>query len=165
MRRRLMATQGGAPTVDWRLPAIHGIFVLWRRNQSTDLATATCGNSLRRRHLTWVHRAVRMAGDDAPGVKRIDALRNDLHQLAPSRYATFDGKSEVIMYPYRIFLSYCSEDKAYAKGLVDALSDRRLVVFWDHMLTPGNPFTPEIKTKISRSQQGAPPGAAPGRVE
>ena len=55
------------------------------------------------------------------------------------------------MYPYRIFLSYCSEDEAYAKGLVNALSARGLVVFWDHKLTPGNPFTPEIKTTISRS--------------
>ena len=55
------------------------------------------------------------------------------------------------MYPYRVFLSYCSEDEAHAKFLVGALSERGIVVFWDHKLTPGNPFTPEIKTTISRS--------------
>lgn len=55
------------------------------------------------------------------------------------------------MYPCRIFLSYCSEDEAYAKSLVDVLSRSGLIVFRDHKLTPGNPFTPEIKTTISRS--------------
>ena len=55
------------------------------------------------------------------------------------------------MYPYRIFLSYCSEDKACAECLVNALTEIGLVVLWDHELTPGNPFSPEIKTKISRS--------------
>lgn len=55
------------------------------------------------------------------------------------------------MHSYRIFLSYCSEDEAYAKRLVETLTAIRLVVFWDHKLTPGNPFTPEIKTTISRS--------------
>ncbi len=55
------------------------------------------------------------------------------------------------MYSYRIFLSYCSEDEPYAKSLVKILSEMGLEVFWDHKLTPGNPFTPEIKTTISRS--------------
>jgi hypothetical protein len=55
------------------------------------------------------------------------------------------------MYPYRIFLSYCSEDEAYAGHLEEVLSAMGLVVFWDYKLTPGNPFTPEIKTTISRS--------------
>lgn len=55
------------------------------------------------------------------------------------------------MYPYRIFLSYCSEDKAYANRLVDGLTEVGLLVLWDRGLTPGNPFSPEIKTKISRS--------------
>jgi hypothetical protein len=55
------------------------------------------------------------------------------------------------MYRYRIFLSYCKEDQDHANHLVEVLSDMGLEVFWDHKLTPGNPFTPEIKTKIGRS--------------
>jgi hypothetical protein len=54
------------------------------------------------------------------------------------------------MYPFRVFLSYSSAERELAGRIVTALQQTGLLVLWDHALVPGQPFTEEIKTQISR---------------
>ncbi|HKQ03771.1 MAG TPA: toll/interleukin-1 receptor domain-containing protein [Blastocatellia bacterium] len=54
------------------------------------------------------------------------------------------------MYPFRVFLSYSSAERELAEQIVSVLQQTGLFVMWDHALVPGQPFTEEIKTQISR---------------
>jgi hypothetical protein len=55
------------------------------------------------------------------------------------------------MYPYRVFLSYWSTERALAMRVKQALQKLDLHVWWDHMLQPGRPFPEDIKVQIARS--------------
>jgi TIR domain-containing protein len=54
------------------------------------------------------------------------------------------------MYPFRVFLSYSSAERELAGRIVSVLRETGLQAMWDHALAPGQPFTEEIKTQISR---------------
>jgi hypothetical protein len=60
------------------------------------------------------------------------------------------------MYPYRLFLSYSSEDRPIADSLQKILVSMGLSVVWDRELVWGNPFTEEIKDLIARSHLFVP---------
>ena len=60
------------------------------------------------------------------------------------------------MYPYRIFLSYSSEDRPLAEALQRVLASMGLKVAWDRELVWGNPFTEDIKNLIDRSHLFVP---------
>lgn len=54
------------------------------------------------------------------------------------------------MYPYRVFLSYSNAERDLATRVASILEGVGLVVLWDHILVPGQPFTEELKAQISR---------------
>jgi hypothetical protein len=60
------------------------------------------------------------------------------------------------MYPYRLFLSYSSEDRPLAEALQRVLLSMGLKVTWDRELVWGNPFTEDIKNLIDRSHLFVP---------
>ena len=60
------------------------------------------------------------------------------------------------MYPYRLFLSYSSEDRPLAEALQRVLVSMGLNVTWDRELVWGNPFTEDIKNLIDRSHLFVP---------
>src|SRR5688572_27805077 len=60
------------------------------------------------------------------------------------------------MYPYRLFLSYSSEDRALAEEVERVLTSLGLVVSWDGKLDAGIHFSDEIKASIARSHLFVP---------
>ena len=54
-------------------------------------------------------------------------------------------------YPYRVFISYAHADRSLVEALDAILAASNLVPLWDKDITPGNPFTQEIKDLIARA--------------
>jgi hypothetical protein len=54
-------------------------------------------------------------------------------------------------YPYRVFLSYSSDDKPLAEQLVKALRAAKLTPVWDKDLQPGQRFTDAIRAGITHA--------------